>query len=154
MSLAVSPRPVEIRFFCPSCAAHNTLRAFDPARECACAVCKKIIALGPARDALQRGELTACLFCEKNYFHSRRDFNKGLGCAILLVAIGFSVKTYGLSLVAAGLVDWILFQRLPRLTVCYVCDSEYKGATMQAPEFDLHLHEKYRKLREEYAGCQ
>ncbi len=142
--------PVEIRFFCPACAAHNVMKDFKPAGECACSVCKKTIQLEPAEDALQRGELTRCLFCGKDYFYPRRDFNKGLGCAILLAAIALSVKTYGLSLVAAGLVDWVLFRHLPKLIVCYICDTEYKGTTRQVPEFDLHLHEKYRKYRDAY----
>ncbi len=128
------------------------MRELPVAASCACAMCKKDIALKPSDDLLQRGEVAQCLFCGHGYFHHRSDFNKGLGCAILLVAIVFSVWTYGLSLVVAAAIDWVLFKRLPPLVVCYVCDTEYKGSKTQAPEFDLHLHEKYKKLREAYSS--
>lgn len=143
---------MEIRYFCPACSAYNRLTELPNGNECQCSSCKKIIPLQPCEDFRQRGEITRCEFCGHSFFHHRSDFNKGLGCAILLVAIVFSVWTYGMSLVVAAGIDWILFKRLPPLVVCYICDTEYKGTKTIAPEFDLHLHEKYKKLREAYAS--
>ncbi len=143
---------MEIRYFCPACSAYNKMAALPSGSECQCSSCKKIILLQPCEDLRQRGEITRCEFCGQSYFHHRSDFNKGLGCTILLVAIIFSVWSYGMSLVVAACIDWILFIRLPPLVVCYICDTEYKGIKTQAPEFDLHLHEKYKKLREAYAA--
>ena len=143
---------MELRFFCPGCAAYNRMQDFKPAANCACAVCKKEIPLYPNEDLTARNQMTQCVLCGKTWFYHRRDFNKGLGCALLLAAILLSVWTYGISLIVAWLIDWALFKRLSRLVVCYVCDSEYKGFGTQAPDFDLHLHEKYKKYREEYAS--
>ncbi len=143
---------MELRFFCPACAAYNKFRDVRADSVCQCGLCKKNIPLYPNEDFRERSQLTQCLLCQKNYFYDHRDFNKGLGCAILLVAIVLSIWTYGLSLMAAALLDYVLFKRLQKIVVCYVCDSEYKGTGTVAPEFDLHLHEKYRKYRDEYAA--
>lgn len=142
---------MEIRFFCPSCESYNRRSAMEGKSECACFECKKVFTF-PA-DAVLRpeGPLNQCLFCGKTYFYHRADFNKGLGCSILIAAIILSPWTYGISLAVAGLIDWWLFKRLQPLVCCYICDTEYRGLTMQAPEFDLHLHEKYRKDRDAWA---
>ena len=143
---------MEVRYFCPGCEAYNRVRDLITSLRCTCAVCKKDIVLYPNEDFLLRMEVTQCLFCQKKYFYNRRDFNKGLGCTILLAAILLSFWTYGISLIVAWLIDWALFKRLPRIVVCYVCDAEYKGFKTLAPDFDLHLHEKYRKEREGYGA--
>ena len=141
---------MQVRFFCPGCAAYNRVSDFKAEAVCTCAICRKVIPAYPNGDFTGRNEVTQCLFCQKSYFYNRRDFNKGLGCAILLVAILLSVWTYGISLIVAWMMDWVLFKRLQKVVVCYVCDAEYKGSNTQAPDFDLHLHEKYKKYRDEY----
>lgn len=52
-----------------------------------------------------------------------------------------------LVLLAAALLDGLLYFFVPRITVCYRCRSEFRGVPLN-PEhegFDLAVGEKYRK---------
>ncbi len=139
---------MQIRYFCPACSSYNQVSDIEKMEAVSCLHCKKSIRLSANEDFRRHAKVTQCVLCGKAYFYNRRDFSKALGCLILLAAIILSVWTYGISLAVAGIVDWFLFKRLKHLVVCYICDTEIKGSVTDAPEFDLHLHEKYKKERE------
>jgi hypothetical protein len=67
------------------------------------------------------------------------------------VAIGAALVpwTFGLSLLAFGLVDLWLYRRLQEVVVCYRCDTVYRDARPlpRQTEFDLLKHDvlKYGK---------
>jgi hypothetical protein len=136
---------MELRFFCPRCSTYNVVKNVEGQNECVCISCKKSF---PVQGSGQG--LSQCRLCGEGFFYNRPLFNKGLGCLILIIAAVLSIWTYGLSLVAAGFIDWILFKKLERVVACYICEGEYKGSGVAAPDFDLHLHEKYRKARENW----
>ena len=85
----------------------------------------------------------------------RKDFPQKPGMAIVVLAAGaFLVlaaraHTFYLGvwiLVAAVLVDVILYAIVPRITVCYRCRAEFRGVPVnpQHHGFELAIAEKYR----------
>ena len=88
-----------------------------------------------------------CSICQCRQFYLSKDFNRALGCAILLVSIVLVPRTYGLSLPVAALVDWILYKRVPAMVTCYQCGGEFRG--FSAPDllkpFSHHIALRYDK---------
>lgn len=68
-----------------------------------------------------------------------------MGCGIMLIAIVFVPATYGLSLPVFALIDWLLYQTVPMLAVCYRCGAEYRGFQLPTTfkPFLHHIGEKY-----------
>lgn len=101
------------------------------------------------------GHLRTCPRCECPDLFVRKAFPQKLGLAIVLIAgISFLVLasnprtfTIGIGvLVAATLIDAVLYFVVPRVTVCYRCRAEFPGVPI-SPEhegFDLAVGEKYR----------
>jgi hypothetical protein len=89
------------------------------------------------------GVLSRCLVCGLGRLYVQKDFNKRLGIAIFAVAAILSVPTWGLSLLAATLLDVGLYHLLGDVTLCYRCGVQYRGFRKN-PEhlpFDLHVAE-------------
>ena len=68
-----------------------------------------------------------CVICQCRQFYLVKDFNRALGCSILLVSIVLVPWTYGLSLPVLALIDWMLYKRVPTRVNCYKCDSAFRG---------------------------
>jgi hypothetical protein len=109
----------------------------------------------------EAGRLDRCPVCEGADFYVRKDFDPkvGLGLVIAggLVSAGF--YWFGLDLVAYGvlagavLVDYLIYQWLGEVTVCYRCHAEFRGALRPiAPAFDLHLADVYEQEYERRIG--
>ncbi len=95
------------------------------------------------------GRVETCPLCGCRHLYRQRDFNRALGCALVVVGAIFVPWTYGLSLVAMSLVDLWLYFRLGVAVVCYRCDTVYRDAAPlpRQTEFDLLKHDvlKYGK---------
>lgn len=89
-----------------------------------------------------------CLCCSCHQFYRRKDFNQIIGCLIILVGAIFVPFTYGLSLIALSLLDYLLYRKVPVVLVCYKCGAEYRGFGLLPNEidvFDHHVGELYEK---------
>jgi hypothetical protein len=108
-----------------------------------------------------RGEsspLAACPSCGCRDLFVRKDFPQKLGLAIVVVAaaaflcLAASRQSFYLGatvLLAAALLDALLYAFVPKLTVCYKCRGEFRDAPVN-PEhegFELAIAEKYRRPR-------
>ena len=58
-----------------------------------------------------------CPACESSHFYLQKDFNKILGCGIIIVGIIFVPMTYGLSLAVVALMDWLLYNQVPDISI-------------------------------------
>ena len=96
--------------------------------------------------------LDRCPRCGYAYLYIRKDFNKPLGCAILVAGALLSPKTMGLSLAVCALIDAVLYKRLRSITVCYICGTEFPSVPINPThkEFDLALDEGYERIRDEW----
>lgn len=74
------------------------------------------------------GLLTRCFICEGEEFFKQKNFNKVLGCSIILVGLVLMPWTYGISLPVLALFDLFLVQKKVKdIAVCYQCRSEFIG---------------------------
>ena len=101
--------------------------------------------------------LTTCPACGCRDLFVRKDFPQKLGLAIVIVAgVAFVVlairpRTFYLGawvLVGAAVVDGLLYLFVPRVTVCYRCRKEFRGAPINPKHggFELAVAEKYRSV--------
>ena len=100
--------------------------------------------------------LARCPECGCRDLFVRKDFPQKLGLAIVVVAavaflwLASSRQRFYLGvivLLVAVVVDAALYWFVPRITVCYKCRGEFRGAPVnpQHEGFDLAVAEKYRR---------
>ena len=73
------------------------------------------------------GKVDRCVLCDKIRFYVQKDFNPRLGILIFIIGVIFSYHTYFISLFVATLIDFILYQVLKTVTICYHCRAVYRG---------------------------
>lgn len=146
-----------IGFFCPACsryAVHPSPRARS---ELACGACARGIPFDPSPSVAAFGPVDVCPVCANRQFYTRKDFPQQVGCALLSATI--LVSTVGFAiwgalgsvavLAVASLIDFVLYYRLPLVSVCYRCHAEFRGFPSHpahAP-FDLNRAEEYEQGR-------
>ena len=146
---------MQIRFNCPTpaCVAQIELEPLEGAGdsiECPRCHVKHPVALDSSIRAEQR--LGQCPLCGCREFFIRKDFPQRLGLVIVVVSAAISVATLSSNLAvswgvlaAAVLIDLALYLVVGKVTVCYACRAEFRGAAIN-PEhhgFDLARSEKY-----------
>ncbi len=99
--------------------------------------------------------LSNCPRCGCGEFFIRKDFPQKVGIAIVIVAgVTFLVLAASrrwfylgaLVLLAAVVVDLVLYAIVPKITVCYRCRAEFRNVPLN-PEhggYELAVGEKYR----------
>ena len=99
--------------------------------------------------------LSRCPRCDCRDLFVRKDFPQKLGLAIVVVAgVSFLVLAASrqrfylgvLVLIAAAVVDLVLYALVPKITVCYRCRAEFRDVPIN-PEhegYELAVGEKYR----------
>lgn len=111
--------------------------------------------MGERAGANAGGVLTACTACGCRDLFVRKDFPQKLGIAIVAAAgVAFLVlaarpATFYIGvwvLAAAAALDALLFVFVPKVTVCYRCRAEFRGAPPNPSHgaFELAVAEKYR----------
>lgn len=103
----------------------------------------------PEGSAASPAHVEVCPLCGCRHLYPQRDVNRALGCTLVAIGAALVPWTFGLSLIAFGLVDLWLYRRLKEVVVCYKCDTVYRDARplpRQTP-FDLLKHDvlKYGK---------
>lgn len=92
-----------------------------------------------------------CPVCSARQFYRQKDFARGIGCVIVLVGILLVPKTYGLSLPACALIDWLLYRKksISTMLICYKCGAEYRGVPVpeRLKPYMHHIGLKYDKSR-------
>ena len=137
-------------YVCERC-GREVVQPLDPdARPAVCPGCGQA-AQGVTPDATaQGGFLSRCARCGVDRLYVQKDFNKKAGLWVFVVAAVLSVPTWGLSLVAATLIDLVLYYSLGDATLCYGCGSVHRGFPRNPAHgaFDIHVQESVdRRVR-------
>jgi len=148
---------MELTFSCKQCGAVGYVSPLEESLEAACRHCgtaRPIDRLGCAG-----GELEFCPLCMTADLYIQKDFPTGLGLFIVLVGFAIStvfwyyempILTY-LVLIISIAVDFVLYYKVPDVTICYRCLSQYRGPGANAQgrfkPFDLAIGERYRQER-------
>ncbi len=92
-------------------------------------------------------DISKCPHCNCKHFYRQKDFNKVIGCFVILTGAVFVPFTYGLSLLLVAVIDWFLYKRVADEAVCYKCREEFKN--IEIPDnikpFDHHIAELYEE---------
>ena len=96
-----------------------------------------------------------CCVCGCTRFYRQKMFPRWLGIGIVVVGAVASIGTYGLSLVAAFLIDLMIFRSIPEMAVCYQCRAELRGIRLPAAvlPFRHHLAEGYESRRNKWLSA-
>ena len=148
---------MEITVKCLACRSALPVPPAEGAEQIECGGCGRIIPLVFGQAPGAGGAVERCPVCQGAEFYSRKDFDPKLGVTVVaigaLISAGFywfgmDLVAYGV-LAAAALLDFVVYQRLDEVTVCYRCHAEFRGAYRPAaPAFDLHTADV---LEQEYA---
>ena len=104
--------------------------------------------------------LTACPNCGCRDLFIRKDFPQKLGLSLVVIAgvaflwLAASRRSFYLGvwvLIAAMLIDAVLYWFVPKITVCYRCRGEFRDVPVNPRHegFELAIGEKYRHLTKE-----
>jgi hypothetical protein len=99
--------------------------------------------------------LSVCPSCGCRDLFIRKDFPQKLGLSIVIIAamtflvLASSRQYFYLGaciLVAAAIIDALLYWFVPKITVCYRCRAEFRDAPLNPAHhgFELAIAEKYR----------
>ena len=94
----------------------------------------------------ERGGLAGCLACGHPELFTHKDFPRGWGIAIVVVASVLAPFTHYLSLGVAALLDLLLYHFAPSAVACYVCHAEHRGfgEDPKHPRFDREIDERLK----------
>jgi len=142
---------MKVRVRCPACGGTQQVAAARTPSQIACRRCGRTIPLALTGSVREDREVDACPVCEGRDLYVRKDLNRTLGLTAVvivgLVSAGFlwsgrDLVAYGV-LGAFALVDFVIYQLLKNVTVCYRCQAEFRGSYRRtAPPFDLHTAEQ------------
>ena len=101
-----------------------------------------------------------CCVCGNEEFYIQKDFNRNLGIGIVVLS---AIVVYWVMLLtthwvgipilfAIALLDFVVYHRLRNVTVCYLCQSLYRGYPLHPDHtgFYLGLEEKHKPLRQDW----
>ena len=101
----------------------------------------------------KEGFVRNCVSCGHDSLYIQKDFNRGLGIAIVIVGSLVSLYFFSrsqpipamLALFASAGVDLLLYSLVGEVTVCYACHAIYRGFKRNPDHetFDLKNLEKY-----------
>jgi hypothetical protein len=108
-----------------------------------CPRCGRGLTIAPRPEGGVPRRVERCLRCGLDRLYTQKDFNRTLGLAVFVVAAILSVPTWGLSLVAATIIDLVLYFVLGDVTLCYGCGAQHRGFEKNPAHgpFDLHVAE-------------
>lgn len=140
---ARKPGPASASFLCDDCQREIVQPLDAPGSRAACPGCGRGHDLHGTGEAIETRILARCVRCGLDRLYVQKDFNKKTGLWVFVVAAALSVPTWGLSLLAATLIDLALYFALGDATLCYGCGTVHRGFPRN-PEhgpFDIHVQE-------------
>ncbi len=143
MPMGRPARPLSLSFLCEG-RGREIVRTLDPpVAGGACAGCGRSYALCADATMAHSRLLTRCARCGLDRLYVQKDFSKKAGLWVFIVAAALSVPTWGLSLLAATLIDLALYTALGDATLCYGCGSVHRGFRSNRAHgpFDIHAQE-------------
>ena len=138
---------MEVEFLCSDCNRANQLELTDSHSEPSCAACGK--KYGPVLEFIDEdSRVQHCGICGCRDLYVQKDFNRVLGCTIVLIGAILAPFTKFISLFACALMDLLLYRFLPQITICYRCKSIYRDFTRNPAHeaFNLGIHDRYRSV--------
>ncbi len=116
-----------VEFVCEQCEKDNLTELLEETTVIKCCHCDHETKKTWTTRLQAGGKVDRCVLCDKIRFYVQKDFNPRLGILIFIIGVIFSYHTYFISLFVATLIDFILYQVLKTVTICYRCRALYRG---------------------------
>ena len=143
----------KVGFYCPNCSHYEVYALPAPENAGTCSSCGRSCPIDHSDSLLKGGPVDQCPHCGNREFYLKKDFPQQLGCLVALTTIAASSVAYAwwdftfafIVLVAASLLDLLLYNRLGEVTVCYRCHCELRGFAPNPSHgpFDINRAEEY-----------
>ena len=144
---------LSIGYFCCECSLYNTYELPPDGTDVRCEHCGHKDPAATDQALLDGTPVSRCPQCGNFKLYRRKDFPQQLGCAAVSTTIVLSSVAYAIwdfpaalaVLVIASIADFLLYHRLPEVTVCYRCHAEMRGFALNEEHgaFDMHTAEEY-----------
>ncbi len=143
----IGGRP-SVAFLCPGCRRENVRTIGEAVTGGACPGCGRAYTLHAGGHAATSAALARCVCCGLDRLYVQKDFSKKAGLCVFLVAAALSVPTWGLSLLAATIIDLVLYYALGDAILCYGCGAVHRGFGSNPAHgpFDIHTQEAVDRL--------
>lgn len=127
-----------VHFLCPRCERRIAREAGEPA--CVCEYCDFATHVVAPEAFVER-----CAGCGHDELYFQKDFNRTTGVALVAVGAVFVPWTYGLSLLAVTILDYIVWRVVKDVIVCYECQAVHRGypPNPALKPFDLVIHDRH-----------
>jgi len=137
-----------VRFSCRQCGG-ELMREVPGQESSSCEHCQVPVTLRP--DFLdEQGRVRRCPACGLKVLYRQRDFNRTVGCLVVLIAAVLAPFTYYISLGIAALIDAVLYTLTREVLICYryTCRAQVRGIPPGpwVKPFDLLTHDYHRSL--------
>jgi hypothetical protein len=129
-----------VHFLCSKCEQRLARIAGEPPRVCEhCGAEASVVA--PPENAI----VGRCAACAHEQLYFQKDFNRRTGIALVVVGAVFVPWTYGISLLAVTILDYIVWRVVKDVIVCYECQAVHRGypANLELKPFDLVIHDRH-----------
>jgi hypothetical protein len=129
-----------VHFLCTQCEQRLGRDAGEPPRACEhCGAETSVVA--PPENAI----IDQCAACAHEQLYFQKDFNRRTGIALVVVGAVFVPWTYGISLLAVTILDYIVWRVVKDVIVCYECQAVHRGypANPALQPFDLVIHDRH-----------
>jgi hypothetical protein len=140
---------IDLAFACPGCGkpVEGTLEPTTSAMTCP--ACARSTPLPEAAATAASGRPGPCTVCGSPDLYTQRDFNRGLGIALVAVGMLLGPLTSWISVGVAVLADAVLYLLVPSVSICYACNAQYRGVEKEnaPPGFEIALHDVYKFAR-------
>jgi hypothetical protein len=127
-----------VHFLCTKCEQRLARIAGEPPRACEhCGTESSVVA--PAETVAR------CAACDHGELYFQKDFNRTTGVALVAVGAVFVPWTWGLSLLAVTILDYIVWRVVKDVIVCYRCQAVHRGYPPNPAfkPFDLVIHDRH-----------
>jgi hypothetical protein len=129
-----------VNFLCTNCEQRLGRDAGEASRPCdSCGASNAVVAPG------ERAIIDRCAACGHEQLYFQKDFNRRTGIALVVVGAILVPWTYYLSLLAATILDYIVWRIVKDVIVCYECQAVHRGypANPALKPFDLVIHDRH-----------
>lgn len=116
-----------VEFVCENCQKDILIDLNQNKKAGTCTHCNKVYPIELSIGMQKGARVDRCVICDKIRFYVQKDFNPRLGILIFAIGVLFSYHTYGLTLLIATIIDFILYKVLKTVAICYNCRAIYRG---------------------------
>ncbi len=129
-----------VHYLCEKCEQRLARDAGEPARVCEHCDRATLVTAPPEHSVIGR-----CAACGHEELYFQKDFNRTTGVALVAVGAVFVPWTYGLSLLAVTVLDYIVWRVVKDVIVCYRCQAVHRGypPNPALKPFDLVTHDRH-----------